>query len=104
MSLGDTLAASRRLDRLLSGERNDAMPGVGGSRMVGEIGGLLGDVQKILSDAKLGIAGALAELTDEVRDLKNVEVAIRAEAKAVRDMKTSILGNATGGENEAETR
>lgn len=104
MSVDETLAASRRLDRLLAGERTDKMPGIGGSKIVGEIGGLVADVQKILAEAKLGIAGALAEFTTEVSDLRNVEVAIRAEAKAVRDLKTSILGNATGGENSTEQK
>lgn len=102
MSLDETMAASRRLDRVLSGERTDKMPEIGGSRMVGEIGGMLADVRKTIDAAKLGIAGALTELTDEVGQLKNVEAAIRSEAKAVRDMKTSILGNATGGENSGQ--
>lgn len=76
------------------------MSEIGGRKMVGEIGGMLADVQRIIADAKIGIAGALTELTDEVKELKNIETAIRGEAKAVRDMKTSILGNATGGENQ----
>lgn len=78
------------------------MPEIGGKKMVGEIGGMLADVRKLIDDAKLGIAGAVTELVDEVKDLKNIETAIRGEAKAVRDMKTSILGNAVGGENEGQ--
>lgn len=100
MTIDDTLAASRRLDRLLAGERIDKMPEIGGSKLAGEIGGMLADVRRTIDDAKLGIAGALSEFTEEVRGLKNVEVAIRAETQVVRELSTSILGNATGGENK----
>lgn len=75
------------------------MPEIGGTKLAGEIGDMLAGVRRTIEAAKIGIAGALTELTDEVGQLKNVEVVIRSEAKAVRDLKTSLLGNATGGEN-----
>jgi vacuolar-type H+-ATPase subunit C/Vma6 len=75
------------------------MAEIGGKRMVGEIGALLDDVRKSIADAKLGITGAVTELVEEVKDLKNIETAIRGETAAVRDLKTSVLGNGTGGEN-----
>lgn len=93
------MAKSRKLDRLLVTPMPDA---TGGKKMVGEIGGMLASVRKVMEEAKLGIEGAVSELMTEVKDLKHIEVAIRDETKSVREMKTSILGNAVGGENQED--
>lgn len=83
------------------------MPEIGGSgKMVGELAamfeGLRTDLKKVVDEAKLDVAAAGAELVEEVRGLKAMAPALRAETKAVRDFKTQILGNATGGENTEE--
>lgn len=81
------------------------MPEIAGStQLIGDLGGLFDDIRRAVADAKTGIAGAASELMTEVRDLKHVETAIRAETKSVRDFKVKLLGNATGGESQQETK
>lgn len=74
------------------------MPELGGKKLAGDIGGMLADVRRSIESAKAGLAGAVTEMIEEVEGLKHVEAAVREETKAIRDMKTSILGNAVGGE------
>ena len=101
MTFEATIAKSVELDRALARPLGEVrMPEIGGKKLSDDIGGMLADVRKTIDEAKIGLAGAVTELTEEVNGLKHVETAIRGEAKAVRDMKASILGNATGGENE----
>jgi hypothetical protein len=76
------------------------MPEIGGKKMVGELGLMLGDIRKVLDEAKTGIAAAASELMTEVKELKHVETAIRSETTSVREFKTQLLGNATKGENQ----
>lgn len=102
MSLDETLAKSAALDRLLASPLKDGtMPEIGGGgKMIGEIEGLFDDIRRAVEEAKLGIAGAGAELMTEVRGMKAIETKIRAETKSVTDFKTRLLGNATAGENQ----
>jgi len=79
------------------------MAEIGGKKLVGELGGILGQVRKAAEDARLGIAGAASELMAEVGNLKQVEKAIRSETASVREFATSVLGNAVAGENDDTT-
>ncbi len=78
------------------------MPDLGGKSLVGEVGGMLGDLRKAVEGAKAGLMGAVTEFIQEVEGLKHVEAAVRSETKEIRDLKTSILGNAVGGEGQGE--
>lgn len=69
------------------------MPEIGGKRLAGDFGAMLADVRKMVDEAKLGIAGAITELSTEIQSGKEVERAIRAEAAAVREAFGSVLGN-----------
>ena len=101
MTLDETIAKSVELDRALSRPLEVSMPEIGGSgKLIGDLGTLFADLRKTVDDAKIGIAGAASELVEEVKGLKNIETAIRTETKSVRDFKTQVLGNATGGENQ----
>lgn len=104
MTFEETIAKSEELDRALAASVKEiSMADIGGSRQLGsELGGLFADVRKVVAEAKTGIAAAAAELMTEVRGLKQVETAIRAETQSVREMKTSLLGNAIEGENEGQ--
>jgi hypothetical protein len=96
-----TIAKSQKLDRALERALKEVgMAEIGGKKLVGEIGSIFDDVRKAVEQAKLGISGAASELMTEVRDLKHVETAIRAETASVREFKASVLGNAVGGENQ----
>jgi hypothetical protein len=98
------MAKSRELDRALARAKDDLMPEIGGKRMAGEIGGMLRNVRAMIDEAKLGITGAVTELMTEVSELKHVEMAIREETASVREMKTSILGNAVAGESSGTSQ
>lgn len=83
------------------------MPEIGGStQIVGDLTTMFADLRRDLKAAvdaaKLEVAAAGSELVEEVKGLKVMATAIRAETKGVRDFKTSILGNATAGENTEE--
>lgn len=101
MTFEETIAKSEELDRALRRPLEVSMPEIsGGNQLVGDLGTLFEELRKTVADAKMGIAGAASELVEEVKGLKSVETAIRGETKSVRDFKTQILGNATGGENQ----
>ena len=101
MTLDETLAKSVELDRALSRPLEFSMPEIsGGNQLIGDLGTLFDDLRKTVADAKIGIAGAASELVEEVKGLKNIETALRTETKSVRDFKTKVLGNGTGGENQ----
>lgn len=101
MTFAETIAKSEALDRALSRPLEERMPEIsGGNQLIGDLGTLFADLRKTVDEAKLGIAGAASELVDEVKGLKTIETAIRGETKSVREFKTKILGNATGGENQ----
>lgn len=72
---------------------------IGGSKLVGDLGGIFAQMKKAVAEAQLGVAAAATELVAEVQGLKGVEKAIRAETATVRDFTASVLGNAVGGEN-----
>lgn len=102
MTFEETIAKSEELDRALRRPLEVSMPEIsGGNQLIGDLGTLFADLRKTVEEAKLGIAGAASELVEEVKGLKSIETAIRGETKSVRDFKTQILGNATGGENQA---
>jgi hypothetical protein len=97
----ETIAKSEELDRALRRPLEVSMPEIsGGNQLIGDLGTLFADLRKTVEEAKLGIAGAASELVDEVKGLKNIETALRGETQSVRDFKTKVLGNATGGENQ----
>ena len=100
-----TIAKSRELDRVLRIPlKEERMPEIGGSgKMLGTLDGIFEGVRKAVEEAQLGVAGAASELMTEVRGLKAVETALRAETKSVLDFKTKLLGNALAGENEDQT-
>jgi hypothetical protein len=102
VTFDETIAKSVELDRHLAKSVENPMADLGATKLMGELGGLFEDVRKTLEEAKLGIAGAASELMSEVKDLKVVETALRAETKSVRDFKTKLLGNAIAGENEGQ--
>jgi hypothetical protein len=106
VTFDETIAKSVELDRHLAQAAEKTMAEIGGSsKLIGDLGGLFGDIRKAVEDAKAGIAGAASELMVEVKDLKHVETAIRTETESVRQFKTKLLGNATGGENlDGETK
>jgi hypothetical protein len=103
VTFDETIDRSRALDRALSRPLEERMPEIsGGHKLIGDLGDLFADLRKTVEEAKLGIVGAASELVEEVKELKHVETAIRGETKSVRDFKTKVLGNATGGENIEE--
>ena len=69
------------------------MPEVGGRRLAGEFGSMIADVRKLVDEAKLGLAAAVTEFATEIKAGKEVERALRAEARAVREAFGSVLGN-----------
>lgn len=105
MTFEDTISKSQQLDRALArplGEGAMAQE-IGGKRLVGDLGGIFGQMRKAVEEARLGVAGAASELMTEVQGLKNVEKAIRSETATVREFTASVLGNAVGGEGLEET-
>lgn len=101
MTFEETIAKSEELDRALRRPLEVSMPEIsGGNQLIGDLGTLFADLRKTVEEAKIGIAGAASELVDEVKGLKNIETALRGETQSVRDFKTKVLGNATGGENQ----
>lgn len=101
LTFADTIAKSRRLEQVLAEPLKDkTMADIGAKKMIGEIGGLLEGVRKVVDDAKIGLTGAASELMIEVKGLKAVETLIRTETASVRQMKTDLLGNAVDGENQ----
>jgi hypothetical protein len=104
VTFDETIAKSEALDRALSRPLEERMPEIsGGKGLVGDLGTLFADLRKTVNEAKLGIAGAAAELVEEVKGLQHIQSAIRSETKSVRDFKTQVLGNATGGEDAEES-
>jgi hypothetical protein len=100
----ETIAKSEALDRALSRPLEIRMPEIAGStKIVGDLTSMFSDLRRdimaAVTDAKTDVAAAGAELVEEVKGLKVMATALRAETKNVRDFKTQILGNATGGEN-----
>lgn len=80
------------------------MPEIGGSsKIVGDLGSMISDLRRDLKsavdEAKLEFAAAGSELVEEVKGLKVMASALRAETKIVRSLKAEVLGNATDGEN-----
>jgi len=96
-----------RLDRFLSGAIDElktkgTMPEVGGKKLAGDFGSMLSDVRKMIDEAKLGLAGAVTELTTEIKTSKLVEKALREETAAVRKAFGEMLGNAPPSDDDAE--
>ncbi len=103
MTHEETIAKSVALDELLAKplEGTTTMPdnnGHSATKLVGELGIMLDDVRKLMDGVKGGIADAVTEFKDEVQGLRHVETHVRGQAKAIRDFKAGLLGNATGGE------
>ena len=102
MTHEETIAKSVALGELLAkpleGSAMAEKNGNSGTKLVGELGLMLDDVHKMMDSVKGGIAAAVVEFKGEVEGLKHVETHIRGQSKAVRDFKTGLLGNATGGE------
>lgn len=104
MTFDETIAKSAELDAALARSVEMTMAELGATKLMGELGSMFDDVRKTMEQAKLGIAAAASELMTEVKDLKVVETAIRAETASVREFKTKLLGNAIAGENEGTTQ
>jgi hypothetical protein len=102
VTFAETLAKSQELDRILAAPLKDGrMPQeIGGKKLAGELGAMFAQIKQVVDDAKLGVAGAASELMEEVRGIKAIEQAVRAETAAVRQFKAQMLGdNALAGEN-----
>lgn len=101
MTVEDTIARSRELNALLSKPLGEPMPD-DANRLTGDISGALGgslrgilaDVRRAVDETRMEIAGAAAELVEEVKTGKQVARALRQEAANVRAEYATVLGNA----------
>lgn len=106
MTFAETLAKSQELDRVLAAPLKDVMmpQEIGGKRLAGRLGAMFDQVKQVIDQVELGVVAAAAELMEEAKGAKAIEVAIRAETAAVRAFKAKMLGdNALAGENEDKT-
>lgn len=100
MSVEATIAKSRELNELLAKPLGEPMPDET-NRLTGDISGALGgslrgilaDVRRAVDETRLEIAGAAAELVEEVKTGKQVARALRQEAANVRAEYATVLGN-----------
>jgi hypothetical protein len=90
--------ASEKLDRHLSAAIEEfggpkTMPEIGGKSLAEEVKVGIGGLRQQLAELKLDAAGALTELSTEVRNGKEGVKRIREETAAVKAAFAEILGN-----------
>lgn len=91
MNFVETIEKSKTLDRLLSGEK--PMPEIGGKALGGFVRESLADLKKQLDALKIDAAGAITELSSEIKNGNEGVKRIREETAAVRTAFSEILGN-----------
>ena len=91
MNFVETIEKSKQLDRLLGGKKS--MPEIGGKALGGFVRESLADLKKQLDALKLDAAGAITELSSEIKNGNEGVKRIREETAAVRSAFAEILGN-----------
>lgn len=69
------------------------MPEIGGKSLAGDLRSALAGLRKVVDETKLEVAGAVSDVTVEVKNMKEVAKRLRAEANEMRQASAEMLGN-----------